>query len=373
MIKGLIMNKFKTFAALMLLLAIGFAGCGKSEAERHRLSKKEKARLDSLDRAALKIAVMPTMDCLPIFLACDDSIFQQQGVDVHLRRYTAQMDCDTAIERKRVEGAVTDLIRAHHIEKRGTALTYPISTNLYWQFITNKRSRISELKQLSDKMVAMTRYSATDYLATLAIDSGKPKYDAYKVQINDLNIRLRMLLNNEMDAMLLPEPQATKARLEQHVKLFDSRDKNLQLGVVAFRGKPKYDAYKVQINDLNIRLRMLLNNEMDAMLLPEPQATKARLEQHVKLFDSRDKNLQLGVVAFRKKILSEPRRKDQVAKFIKAYNIAVDSINSRGVQHYASIITKYTGADAKTISNLPKLKYEHAMEPRRRDLAVAQK
>lgn len=46
------MNKFKTFTALMLLLAIGFAGCGKSEAERHRLSKKEKARLDSLDRAA---------------------------------------------------------------------------------------------------------------------------------------------------------------------------------------------------------------------------------------------------------------------------------------------------------------------------------
>ena len=183
MIKVLVMNKFKTFTALMLLLAIGFVGCGKSETERHRLSKKEKARLDSLDRAALKIAVMPTMDCLPIFLACDDSIFKQQGVDVHLRRYTAQMDCDTAIERKRVEGAVTDLIRAHHIEKRGTALTYPISTNLYWQFITNKRSRISELKQLSDKMVAMTRYSATDYLATLAIDSGKPKYDVYKVQI----------------------------------------------------------------------------------------------------------------------------------------------------------------------------------------------
>ena len=28
------MNKFKTFTALMLLLTIGFAGCGKSEADR---------------------------------------------------------------------------------------------------------------------------------------------------------------------------------------------------------------------------------------------------------------------------------------------------------------------------------------------------
>ncbi len=303
------MKNIKTFSALLMVLALALAGCGESEAERHRLSKLEKARLDSLDRAALKVAVMPTMDCLPLFLASDDSIFQQQGVDVHLRRFTAQMDCDTALARKRVEGAVTDLIRAHHLEKDGTALTYPIATNLYWQFITNKRSRISELKQLSDKMIAMTRYSATDYLADLAVDSGKPKYDVYRVQINDLNVRLHMLLNNEMDAMLLPEPQATKARLEKHVVLFDSRDKNLQLGVIAFR----------------------------------------------------------------KKSMEEPRRKEQLAKFVKAYNIAVDSINKNGVKHYAALIAKYMGADAKTIDNLSKITYDHAMEPRKRDLIIAQK
>ena len=46
-------------------------------------------------------------------------------------------------------------------------------------------------------MIAITRYSATDYLATLAIDSVHPKYDVYRVQINDVNIRLKMLLNNE--------------------------------------------------------------------------------------------------------------------------------------------------------------------------------
>ena len=34
------MNKFKTFTALMLLLTIGFAGCGKSEAETWWLEQK---------------------------------------------------------------------------------------------------------------------------------------------------------------------------------------------------------------------------------------------------------------------------------------------------------------------------------------------
>ena len=137
--------------------------------------------------------------------------------------------------------------------------------------------------------------------------------------------------------------------------------------------KRKYDVYRVQINDVQIRLRMLLNNEMDAMLLPEPQATKARLEQHVLLMDSRDKNLQLGAIAFRQKAMKKPRRQDQLKKFLQAYNIAVDSINARGVQHYARILTKYCHVDNKTIAALPKIKFNHAMEPRRHDFEVAQR
>lgn len=301
------MKKFSIMICLVSALLLGMASCGDSQQKRLRLSKQEKARLDSIDRASLKVGVMPTLDCLPVYLAYEDSIFLKQGATVHLYRYNAQMDCDTAIARKRVEGTVTDLVRAARLQKQGTQLFYPVSTNLYWQLITNRKARISELKQLSDKMIAMTRHSATDYLSTLVIDSVKTKYDVYRVQINDLNIRLRMLLNNEMDAAWMPEPYATQARMAKHVALADSRDKNLQLGVIAFRSKLK----------------------------------------------------------------TEPRRKNQIDRFVKAYDIAVDSINKNGVQHYAALLTKYYGIDAQTVSNLPKLKYSHAMEPRLRDLKVA--
>ena len=277
----------------------GMYSCSNSEQERHRLSKQEKARLDSIDRASLKIGVMPTLDCLPVYLAYEDSIFLKQGVTVHLYRYNAQMDCDTAIARGRVEGTVTDLVRAAHIEKMGTPLFYPISTNLYWQLISNRKARV----------IAITRHSATDYLADLAIDSAKPKYEVYRVQINDLNIRLSMLLNNEMDAMLLPEPYATRARMAQNVVLMDSRDKNINLGAIAFRTKLKSDG----------------------------------------------------------------RRKDQINRFLTAYDIAVDSINKYGVQKYATLLKKYYKLDAHTIKSLPQLKFSHAMEPLQRDLQLARK
>ena len=303
------MKKFSIMICLVSALLLGMASCGDSQQKRLRLSKQEKARLDSIDRASLKVGVMPTLDCLPVYLAYEDSIFLKQGVTVHLYRYNAQMDCDTAIARKRVEGTVTDLVRAARLQKQGTQLFYPVSTNLYWQLITNRKARISELKQLSDKMIAITRHSATDYLSTLVIDSVKTKYDVYRVQINDLNIRLRMLLNNEMDAMLLPEPYATRARMAQNVVLMDSRNKNINLGAIAFRTKLKSDG----------------------------------------------------------------RRKDQINRFLTAYDIAVDSINKYGVQKYATLLKKYYNLDAHTIKSLPQLKYSHAMEPLQRDLQLARK
>ncbi len=301
------MKKISMIAVGISMLLFGLASCGQSEQKQSWLSKQEKARLDSIDRAALKIAVMPTLDCLPIYLAYEDSMFLKQGVCVHFRIYNAQMDCDTAIARGRVEGSMTDLIRGAMLEKKGVALTYPVSTNLHWQLIANKKARISQLKQLSDKMIAMTRFSATDYLADLAVDSGKPKFEVYRVQINDVNLRLRMLLNNEMDAMLLPEPHATKARICQHTVLLDSRDQNLQLGAIAFS----------------------------------------------------------------KKAMTGSLRQQQLKKFLRAYDMAVDSINKNGVAKYSDILKKYCGCDEPTIQHLPRQKYEHAMEPRKRDLELA--
>ncbi len=303
------MKKVTLLAVLLLTAVFVISGCEDSVEKQRRLSKAEKLRLDSIDKASFKVGVMPTLDCLPVFVAYEKRLFDTLGVTVHLKNYMAQMDCDTALERGRVEGSITDLIRAHHMVKKGTPLSYPIATDTYWQLITNRRSRISELKQLSDKMIAMTRYSATDYLADLAVDSAKPQFDVYRVQINDVRIRLKMLLNNEMDAALLTEPQATKARIEKNPVLMDSRDKGLRLGVFAFRDKA----------------------------------------------------------------LKKPERKKQMKLFLQAYDMAVDSINQRGVAHYASLLKKYCDADEATVKALPKIRFRHAESPRQKDLLKASK
>lgn len=291
------MRKLIPFLFVMLV----FASCGNSYKENQRISRAERARIDSIDRASFKIGVLPTLDCLPIYVAYSENLFDTLGVEVHIKPFTAQMDCDTALIGGSVEGSITDLIRARHLQEQGVGLDCSISTNTYWQLITNRLSRIKSLDQLSDKMIAITRNSATDYLADIAIKRGKPKYDCYRIQINDVNIRLAMLRNNEMDAMLLTEPQTTTARLLKNPVLLDSRD----------------------------------------------------LKEN------------LGAFAFRTKIYRDKRRREQYRKFIKAYNMACDSINKNGAQHYATLISKYMGADERTIKALPKLRFQHASRPTR--------
>ena len=126
--------------------------------------------------------------------------------------------------------------------------------------------------------------------------------------------------------------------------------------------------FPIQVNDVHVRLHMLLNNEMDAMLLTEPQATTARLFRHPVLMDSRDKNLRLGVIVVREKALRDKRRQRQLELFVKAYNAACDSINKRGVQAYGELIKKYMGCDDKTVKALPKMTYSHAAQPRPSDI-----
>ena len=220
--------------ALVLVLLV--AACGQSYEETKKLTRKQRVEAMRKDSAALKIAVMPTMDCLPLFVAQHHQLYDTLNGGVRLKYFMAQMDCDTAIERGRVEGVMTDLIRATRMTRQGTALRYMAATNAYWQLVANRHARLKHLKQLDDKMVAMTRYSVTDWLCDYVVDSTKIKSEKlFRVQINDVDVRLQMLRNNELDAFFMTEPQATAARIGKNNVLLDTRKIDAWMGVLAFR------------------------------------------------------------------------------------------------------------------------------------------
>ena len=291
-----------------MVVALLIMGCGQSYDETKRLKQEKRTRELREDSAALKVAVMPTLDCLPLYVAEEREMFDTV-VDIRLKCYTAQMDCDTALQRGRVEMAVSDLVRAERMKGEKLKLHYLTSTNTYWLLIGNRNQRITNLSHLDDRMLAMTRYSVTDLLGDLAVDSAKLKTER---------------------------------------------------------------VFRIQVNDVNVRLDMLENNEMDALLMTQPQVTQALLLKHHVLLDTRQLDMQMGVIVEDSVVMSHPNRQRQREVLIKGYNMACDSLNHFGVKHYSDIIRKYYKLSEQALRQLPDtLAYEHVQAPREQDVAKA--
>ena len=291
-----------------MVVALLIMGCGQSYDETKRLKQEKRTRELREDSAALKVAVMPTLDCLPLYVAEEREMFDTI-VDIRLKCYTAQMDCDTALQRGRVEMAVSDLVRAERMKGEKLKLHYLTSTNAYWLLIGNRNQRITNLSHLDDRMLAMTRYSVTDLLGDLAVDSAKLKTER---------------------------------------------------------------VFRIQVNDVNVRLDMLENNEMDALLMTQPQVTQALLLKHHVLLDTRQLDMQMGVIVEDRVVMRHPNSQRQREVLIKGYNMACDSLNHFGVKHYSDIIRKYYKLSEQALRQLPDtLAYEHVQAPREQDVAKA--
>ena len=223
---------------LLILAVLTLVSCGKSDKELQAERQAQKLAEREAYQKAYKIAVMPTMDCLPAYLLKDSLLYDTAKVDIRLCRFNAQMDCDTAMIGGSVQAAFSDLVRTERLKHRNKVLMhYMTDTNLNWQLIADKDSKLKQLSDLSDKIVAMTRFSGTDLLTDMAVKKAKPKYQVFRVQVNDVLVRLAMLQNHEIDAYWFADPQITKALSADNNSLFNSEDAGVHLGVVAIMDK----------------------------------------------------------------------------------------------------------------------------------------
>jgi hypothetical protein len=289
---------------LLILAVLTFVSCGKSDKELQAERQAQKLAEREAYQKAYKIAVMPTMDCLPAYLLKDSLLYDTAKVDIRLCRFNAQMDCDTAMIGGSVQAAFSDLVRTERLKHRNKVLMhYLTDTNLNWQLIADKDSKLKQLSDLSDKIVAMTRFSGTDLLTDMAVKKAKPKYQVFRVQVNDVLVRLAMLQNHEIDAYWFADPQITKALSADNNSLFNSEDAGVHLGVVA--------------------------------------------------------------------IMDKVRRQDEEAAFAAAYDKAVEQINKNGVKYYSALIQKYMKVDESVVRALPDIKYTKIGPPRKADLLMA--
>lgn len=177
------------------------------------------------DSTALSIALLPVMDCLPFYVADSLGLFDSLGVNVRLCTYEAAMDADTAFQRGRADGIVTDLVKAVAWRSQGDSLRVIYSTRLHLSLVTAHAARIREAKSIKEKVIGITRNSALDYMAdTILRENGMIPKDLNRPQINNIELRQRMVDQNQYDGALLPEPYAAQSVANGAKRILSSDD-----------------------------------------------------------------------------------------------------------------------------------------------------
>ena len=164
------------------------------------------------DSTAIKLGVLPTMECLPFYYADSIGLFDSLGVNVHLVTFDAAMDADTAFVNGKIDGIVTDLVKACIWQGQGDTAMVAMVGELRMWLITAPKARLLKAESLREKIIGITRHSAVDYFADKILESVKlQSIDLNKPHINTIRIRGLMVDQDQMDGAILPEPYASEA------------------------------------------------------------------------------------------------------------------------------------------------------------------
>lgn len=205
-------------AAAMVLSMCACGGESSSAAAPAGETQKEAAAGES---RTLKIGVLKIADSFPLYVAAQEGMFADQGLDVEIVDFQSASDQSTACEAGELDGMMTDMVVQSLLDKsegdkgqKTVAMAFG-GTKEEGRFlvVSSPDSGITKPEDLEGARIGisentMMEYLVTSYLKDLGVDLDKVEL----VNIPKLTLRLDSVIEgNDIQAAILPDPLAIEA------------------------------------------------------------------------------------------------------------------------------------------------------------------
>ena len=195
------MKKVLKKVILATTLATMLVGCGgKVES-----SQTETSSTQVKDLGTLRIGVMSAADSAPILLAQEEGYFKELGLTVELEVFTNGATKQSSIQAGELDGAMVSMIQFLNNKAAGLEAVMTTATDGVFPVVLSP-----SFEEKEDVKVGLMEVSVVNYLA----DRNLKAYNMEKVFINEMPVRMQMLLAGELDMAILPEPMASTAQLK---------------------------------------------------------------------------------------------------------------------------------------------------------------
>jgi len=191
----------------------------------------------------IKFGILPIEDALPFVVAEKEGIFKKYGVEVKIVEFNSALERDSALTAGEIDGVITDplaviLLRSKGFDVKIVSLCLGKTPKEgVFAILASPASNISSVKDLNGKTIAISKNTIIEYVTDMLLSRYNVSYK--KLDVKSIPLRLRMLLDNKVEAATLPEPLASYA-VSKGAKLIISDamvNESITQTVIAFRGE----------------------------------------------------------------------------------------------------------------------------------------
>lgn len=191
----------------------------------------------------LRIAVLPILDTLPLYVADVEGYFTEQGVDVEFITAASAAERDQLLQAGQVDGVVTDLVALALYNRDATqvaAVRYAmVPTPEFAQFriLAAGQSGLTSVDALRGVPIGISEGTVIEYVTYKLLQAeGLASADVVTLAVPKIPDRMALLGAGELEAAMLPEPLASLAMQGGAVAVVDdTRYPDVSCSVFAFR------------------------------------------------------------------------------------------------------------------------------------------
>lgn len=221
--------------AIILILGTIMSGCAPAAAPAGEAPK-------------LRLAVLPVLDTLPMYVAEEEGLFARNGLEVELIPVASAPERDQLIAAGQADGMMNEALSTAYINREGAGaqvVRYARAAsheNALFSILASKGSTIESIEDLKGVEIGISQGTVIEYLTDRLLQAeGFSDAEIATIAVPKIDERMNLLETGSLSAAMLPEPLTTLARINgARVILDDTRHPEYSFSTITFR-KPVID------------------------------------------------------------------------------------------------------------------------------------
>jgi NitT/TauT family transport system substrate-binding protein len=170
------------------------------------------------DKVTVRIAMLPILDTIPLYLAQEAGYFAAEGVSVEFIPVGSAAERDQVITAGRADGMINDLVSVVLYNRQVITVQVVRFMRIashdvpLYRVVASPKAGITSVAGLAGVPIGISQGSIIDYVTDQLLQSGGLALDQIKtIAVPKIPERMALLSSGELKAATLPEPFATLA------------------------------------------------------------------------------------------------------------------------------------------------------------------